>query len=136
MLEFESAITGLPQTRPFYNLTRPAIERMARQKSGAVVSMSSAASLVPNRGQSNYAAAKAGLNAASRSLAAEVARLGIRVNVVAPGLIETGMIESAPKEQIKQLIPMARIGRPEEVAAVPSAFRPFLKLLLSSEEHS
>lgn len=102
----------------FYNLTRPAIERMARQKSGAVVSMSSAASLVPNRGQSNYAAAKAGLNAASRSLAAEVARLGIRVNVVAPGLIETGMIEKAPKEQIKQLIPMARIGRPEEVAAV------------------
>ena len=118
MLEFESAITGLSQTRPFYNLTRPAIERMARQKSGAVVSMSSAASLVPNRGQSNYAAAKAGLNAASRSLAAEVARLGIRVNVVAPGLIETGMIEKAPKEQIKQLIPMARIGRPEEVAAV------------------
>ena len=102
----------------FYNLTRPAIERMARQKSGAVVSMSSAASLVPNRGQSNYAAAKAGLNAASRSLAAEVARLGIRVNVVAPGLIETGMIEKAPKEHIKQLIPMARIGRPEEVATV------------------
>ena len=47
-----------------------------------------------------------------------MARLGIRVNVVAPGLIETGMIEKAPKEQIKQLIPMARIGRPEEVAAV------------------
>lgn len=102
----------------FYNLTRPAIEHMARQKSGAVVSISSAASLVPNRGQTNYAAAKAGLNAASRSLAAEVARLGIRVNVVAPGLIETEMIQNAPKEHIKQLIPMARIGRAEEVAAV------------------
>lgn len=102
----------------FYNLTRPAIEHMARQKSGAVVSISSAASLVPNRGQTNYAAAKAGLNAASRSLAAEVARLGIRVNVVAPGLIETEMIQDAPKEHIKKLVPMARIGRPEEVADV------------------
>ena len=102
----------------FYNLTRPAIEQMARQKSGSVVSISSAAALVPNRGQSNYAAAKAGLNAASRSLAAEVARLGIRVNVVAPGLIATDMIQNAPKEHIKQLIPMARIGQPEEVAAV------------------
>ncbi len=102
----------------FYNLTRPAIEYMVRQKAGVVVSISSAASLMPNRGQSNYAAAKAGLNAASRVLAAEVARLGIRVNVVAPGLIDTEMITHAPKEQIKQLIPMARIGRPEEVAAV------------------
>ena len=102
----------------FYNLTRPAIEHMARQKAGAVVSISSAAALMPNRGQSNYAAAKAGLNAASRALAAEVARLGIRVNVVAPGLIETGMIQNAPKEHIKQLIPMARIGTPKEVATV------------------
>ena len=91
---------------------------MARQKSGSVVSISSAAALVPNRGQSNYAAAKAGLNAASRSLAAEVARLGIRVHVVAPGLIAPDMIQNAPKEHIKQLIPMARIGQPEEVAAV------------------
>ncbi len=102
----------------FYNLTRPAIEHMARQKSGAVVSISSAAALAPNRGQTNYAAAKAGLNAASRSLAAEVARLGIRVNVVAPGLIETDMIQDAPKEHIKKLVPMARIGRAEEVASV------------------
>lgn len=82
------------------------------------MSISSAASLVPNRGQTNYAAAKAGLNAASRSLAAEVARLGIRVNVVAPGLIETEMIQDAPKDYIKKLIPMARIGRAEEVASV------------------
>ncbi len=100
----------------FYNMTRPVIERMVRRRRGAVVSISSASSLMPNRGQANYAAAKAGLNAASRSVAAEVARLGIRVNVVAPGLIETEMIENAPKEHIKELIPMARIGRPEEVA--------------------
>lgn len=102
----------------FYNMTRPVIERMVRRRRGAIVSISSASSMMANRGQANYAAAKAGLNAASRSVAAEVARLGIRLNVVAPGLIDTGMIEAAPKEQIKAMIPMARIGRPEEVAKV------------------
>ena len=102
----------------FYNMTRPVIEKMVRNRSGAVVSISSAASLVANRGQANYAAAKAGLNAASRAVASEVARLGIRVNVVAPGLIETDMIEDAPKDHIKTMIPMARIGRPDEVAKV------------------
>lgn len=102
----------------FYNMTRPVIEKMVRNRSGAVVSLSSASSLMPNRGQANYSAAKAGLNGASRVVAAEVARLGIRVNVVAPGLIETDMIEDAPKDHIKTLIPMARIGTPEEVAKV------------------
>ena len=102
----------------FYNMTRPVLEQMVRAKRGSIVSISSAASLMPNRGQANYAAAKAGLNAASRTVATEVARLGIRVNVVAPGLIETEMIAKAPKEHIKGLIPMARIGRPEEVARV------------------
>jgi len=62
---------------------------------------------MPNRGQSNYSAAKAGIIAASRSLATEVARFGVRVNVVAPGLIETDMIREAPVEQIKQIIPCA-----------------------------
>jgi len=99
-------------------MTRPVIEKMVRKRKGAVVSISSASSLMANRGQANYAAAKAGLNAASRSVAAEVARLGIRVNVVAPGLIETEMIDQAPKEQIKEMIPMARIGKAEEVARV------------------
>ena len=102
----------------FYNMTRPVIERMVRQRRGSIVSISSAASLMPNRGQANYAAAKAGLNAASRTVATEVARLGIRVNVVASGLIETEMIKDAPRDHIKGLIPMARIGRPEEVAKV------------------
>ncbi len=102
----------------FYNMTRPVIECMVRNRRGAIVSISSAASLMPNRGQANYAAAKAGLNAASKTVAAEVARLGIRVNVVAPGLIETEMIKDAPKDHIRNLIPMARIGRPEEVARV------------------
>jgi 3-oxoacyl-[acyl-carrier protein] reductase len=102
----------------FYNETRPVLEKMVRNRGGSIVSISSAAALMANRGQANYAAAKAGLNAASRTLATEVARLGIRVNVVAPGLIDTGMIDKAPKDYIKTLIPMARIGRPEEVAGV------------------
>lgn len=102
----------------FYNMTRPVLEQMVRRKKGAIVSISSVSSLMTNRGQANYSAAKAGLNAASRVVAAEVARLGIRVNVVAPGLIETDMIEQVPKAQIKAMIPMARIGRPEEVAKV------------------
>lgn len=102
----------------FYNMTRPVLETMVRRKKGAIVSISSASSLMANRGQANYAAAKAGINAASRAVASEVARLGIRVNVVAPGLIETEMIQDAPRDHIKSMIPMARIGRPEEVAAV------------------
>ena len=102
----------------FYNVTQPILEKMVRQKCGAIVSIASAAGLMANRGQANYAAAKAGLIGASRTVATEVARLGIRVNVVAPGLIETDMIKDAPIANIKALIPMARIGTPAEVAKV------------------
>ena len=102
----------------FYNVTKPLLREMVRAKKGAIVSVSSVAALMPNRGQANYSAAKAGLIGASRSLAAEVARFGIRVNVVAPGLIETDMIKEAPVAEIKKVIPMARAGRPEEVAKV------------------
>lgn len=102
----------------FYNMTRPVLELMVRHRKGSIVSVSSVSSLMISRGQANYSAAKAGLNAASRVVAAEVARMGIRVNVVAPGLIETDMIQNAPKEQIKTMIPMNRIGRPDEVAKV------------------
>ena len=102
----------------FYNVTRPVIERMVVRKKGTIVSIASVAGLMGNRGQANYAAAKAGLIGASRSVASEVARLGIRVNVVAPGLINTGMIKDAPVQKIKALIPMARLGEPEEVARV------------------
>jgi 3-oxoacyl-[acyl-carrier protein] reductase len=102
----------------FYNVTKPVLEKMIQQRRGAVVSIASVAGLVGNRGQANYSAAKAGLIGASRSVASEVARLGIRVNVVAPGLIETDMIKNAPVENIKTMIPMARIGQPQEVAGV------------------
>ena len=102
----------------FYNVTRPVLEKMIRLKRGAIVSIASIAGLIGNRGQANYSAAKAGLIAASRSVASEVARLGIRVNVVAPGLIDTEMIKNAPVDNIKTLIPMGRIGKPEEIAKV------------------
>ncbi len=102
----------------FYNVTKPVLEKMVRQKNGSIVSIASVSGLMANRGQSNYSAAKAGLIGASRSVAAEVARLGVRVNVVAPGLIDTEMLANAPMHDIKKLIPMARIGRPEEVAKV------------------
>ncbi len=102
----------------FYNVTKPVLEKMIVLKRGAIVSIASIAGLFGNRGQANYSAAKAGLIGASRSVASEVARLGIRVNVVAPGLIETDMIKEAPVENIKALIPMARIGKPQEVAKV------------------
>jgi 3-oxoacyl-[acyl-carrier protein] reductase len=102
----------------FFNVTRPVIEKMVRQRRGNIVSIASVSALVANRGQANYSAAKAGLIGACRSLAAEVARLGIRVNVVAPGLINTDMIKDLPLPHIKKMIPMARVGEPEEVARV------------------
>ncbi len=110
----DTALTG------FYNVTKPLLKPMLARKRGAIVSISSVSALVGNRGQTNYAAAKAGLIGASRALASETARSGVRVNVVAPGLIETQMSEGVPRELLKQLIPMARLGRPEEVAKVVS----------------
>jgi 3-oxoacyl-[acyl-carrier protein] reductase len=100
----------------FFNITRPVLENMVVRKKGSIVSMASVSALIGNRGQANYSAAKAGLIGASRAIASEVARLGVRVNVVAPGLIDTEMIKDIPVKNIKSLIPMARIGRPEEVA--------------------
>ncbi|PID73911.1 MAG: 3-oxoacyl-ACP reductase FabG [Desulfobacterales bacterium] len=102
----------------FYHVTKPVLKEMIPRKRGAVISIASVAGLVANRGQANYSGAKAGLIGASRSVAAEVARLGIRMNVVAPGLIDTEMIEAAPIREIKAMIPMARVGKPEEVARV------------------
>ena len=114
--EWDSVINT--SLKGFYNMTKPVLREMVRKKRGSIVSVSSLSALMPNRGQANYAAAKAGIIAASRALATEVARFGIRVNLVAPGLIETDMVKEAPVEQIKQIIPMARLGKPEEVANV------------------
>ena len=84
---------------------------------GRIITITSVAGLVGNRGQVNYAAAKGALHAATKSLALELASRGITVNAVAPGIIATDMIEGAfDAETIKQLVPMKRAGQPEEVA--------------------
>ena len=102
----------------FYNVTKPIIKKMVRKKKGSIVTISSVSGIMGNRGQVNYSAAKAGLIGASKALAAEVGRLGIRVNVVAPGLIDTEMTSDLPVEMIKQAIPMSRVGRPQEISGV------------------
>jgi 3-oxoacyl-[acyl-carrier protein] reductase len=102
----------------FFNVTKPVVQKMIPQKKGSVVTISSVSGLVGNRGQANYAAAKAGLMGASRALASEVARIGIRVNVVAPGIIDTDMTKDLPLDMLKKLVPMARTGKPEEIARV------------------
>ena len=103
----------------FYNVMRPAVMPMVRARSGGrIVTVSSAAGILGNRGQVNYSASKAGLIGATKALSLELAKRAITVNSVAPGLIQTEMIEGAPVEEIRKLIPMRRIGTPEEVAAV------------------
>ena len=103
----------------FFHVTQPLLLPMARTRWGRIVSVSSVAAVLGNRGQTNYAAAKAGLHGASKSLAREMASRGITVNVVAPGVIAGNMAaEAFPAETIKALVPAGRAGRPEEVAAV------------------
>ena len=114
--EWDSVINT--SLKGFYNVTRPILEKMVGRKGGSIVSISSLSALMGHRGQANYSAAKAGLIGTSRAIATEVARIGIRVNVVAPGLIETEMVKDVPRDFIKGTIPMARVGRPEEVARV------------------
>jgi len=103
----------------FFHVTQPLLLPMARARYGRIVSISSVAAVLGNRGQANYAAAKGALHGASRSLAREMASRGITVNVVAPGLIEGRMSEGAmTPEQVRQVIPAGRAGRVDEVAAV------------------
>jgi 3-oxoacyl-[acyl-carrier protein] reductase len=101
----------------FYNVTQPLLLPMIGTRWGRIVNISSVSALVGNRGQVNYAAAKAGLNGATKSLSLELASRGITVNAVAPGIIATPMSESNfPDDVIKQLVPMKRAGKAEEVA--------------------
>jgi 3-oxoacyl-[acyl-carrier protein] reductase len=103
----------------FFHVTQPLLLPMARVRFGRVVSISSVAAVVGNRGQTNYAAAKAALHGASKSLAREMASRGITANVVAPGIIEGKMIgEDFPPERIREMVPAQRAGKPEEVAAL------------------
>ncbi|WP_295950539.1 3-oxoacyl-ACP reductase FabG [uncultured Xanthomonas sp.] len=103
----------------FFHVTQPLLLPMARTRWGRIVSVSSVSAVLGNRGQTNYAAAKAALHGASMSLAREMASRGISVNVVAPGVIQSAMADSAfPPEAIKQMVPAGRPGKPEEVAAL------------------
>ena len=103
----------------FFNVTQPLTMPMMRTRWGRIVSVSSVAAVAGNRGQVNYAAAKGALHAASKSLALELASRGVTVNVVAPGLIATGMIEgSFDADAVKRMVPMQRVGQPAEVASL------------------
>ncbi len=103
----------------FYNVTQPLLMPMIRTRWGRIVTITSVAGLLGNRGQVNYSAAKAGLHGATKALALEVASRGITVNAVAPGVIDSPMLaETFPPDRIKQLVPLGRAGRPEEVAAM------------------
>jgi 3-oxoacyl-[acyl-carrier protein] reductase len=104
----------------FYNVTRPLVMPMVRRKYGRIINMSSISGLSGNRGQANYAAAKAGIVGATKSLAIELAKRRITVNAVAPGLIATEMIAQVPDFVVKNMVPAQRVGQPEEVAALDS----------------
>jgi 3-oxoacyl-[acyl-carrier protein] reductase len=103
----------------FFNVTQPLMLPMLRTRYGRIVNISSVAAIAGNRGQVNYAAAKAALHGATKALAQEVASRGVTVNVVAPGIIESPMIQgSFDSETVARIVPMRRVGTPQEVAAL------------------
>ena len=112
----------------FYNVLHPLVMPMIRRRAaGRIVCITSVSGLVGNRGQVNYSASKAGVIGAAKALAVELAKRKITVNCVAPGLIDTDMLEpEVPVEHILKAIPMERTGTPEEVAAA-------VRFLLSAE---
>ena len=103
----------------FFNLTQPLLLPMMRTRWGRIVALSSISGIMGNRGQANYAAAKAGLHGAVRSLALEIGSRGVTVNCVAPGIVDTpmtaGLFDDA---RIKKLVPLQRAGTPQEVAGL------------------
>jgi 3-oxoacyl-[acyl-carrier protein] reductase len=100
----------------FFNVTRPLIMPLVHQRWGRIINISSVSGVIGNRGQVNYSAAKAGLIGATRSLAQELAKRNITVNAVAPGLIDTEMVQALPHDEVVKHIPMRRLGQATEVA--------------------
>ena len=103
----------------FYNVLRPVVMPMISSRiKGRIVTMSSISGLGGNRGQVNYSASKAGIIGATKALALELAKRGITVNCVAPGVIESDMTKDLPADELKKMIPMKRFGTPKEVASL------------------
>lgn len=104
----------------FFSVTREVLPYMVRKRYGRVVNIASLSGLKGLPGQTNYSASKGGLIAATKALAQEVARKKVTVNAVAPGFIQTEMLEGLDENMIKQVVPMGRAGEPEEVASLVS----------------
>lgn len=104
----------------FFNVSRLVVARMLKKRCGRIINIVSTSGETGIGGQVNYSAAKAGLIGATRSLAAEVGRRNILVNAVSPGFIATEMTDNLPKEQILPMIPLGRLGEPEEVSGIVS----------------
>lgn len=103
----------------FYNVLKPIVMPMIEKRiKGRIVAMSSISGLCGNRGQVNYSASKAGIIGAVKALSQELAKRGITVNAVAPGVIETDMIKDLPVDEVRKTIPMKRSGKPKEVASL------------------
>jgi 3-oxoacyl-[acyl-carrier protein] reductase len=100
----------------FYNVTKPVVKQMLKNRSGRIVTVTSAAGQMGNAGQVNYSAAKSGLIGATKALAREVGNRNITVNAVSPGFIETRMLNGMDMDRIMDTIPANRLGKPEEVA--------------------
>ena len=102
----------------FFNVSKLIVKNMITKRFGRIINISSTAGQVGNAGQVNYSAAKAGLIGATKALAKEIARRNITVNAVSPGFIDTGMLDGMPIEEIKKMIPCARLGTVEEVSSL------------------
>lgn len=101
----------------FFNVTKPVVKKMLFKRKGRIINIASTSGQMGQAGQVNYSASKAGLIGATKALAREIASRGITVNAVAPGFIETDMVQGLNLKEISKTIPAGRLGQPEEVAA-------------------
>ncbi|QSX29885.1 3-oxoacyl-ACP reductase FabG [Shewanella cyperi] len=103
----------------FYNVLQPCVMPMVQtRRGGRIITLASVSGLAGNRGQVNYSASKAGIIGATKALSLELAKRKITVNCIAPGLIETDMVSDFPKDIVNELVPLKRMGKPEEIAAL------------------